>query len=55
VRSDGDVLRGLAVPIFMVFPRLFTAPTLATRTFKIEFEVCAQLSFGRAKTDRQYR
>jgi hypothetical protein len=23
----------------MVFPRLFTCPTIATRTFKIEFEV----------------
>lgn len=37
--SDGDVPRGLSVPIFMVFPRLFTCPTLATRTFKIEFEI----------------
>jgi hypothetical protein len=37
--ADGDVLRGLQIPIFMVFPRLFTAPTLATRNFKIEFEV----------------
>mmetsp|Transcript_3309 Transcript_3309/g.4552 ORF Transcript_3309/g.4552 Transcript_3309/m.4552 type:complete len:306 (+) Transcript_3309:62-979(+) len=36
--ADGDVCRGLPVPIFMVFPRLFTCPTLATRTFKIEFE-----------------
>ena len=23
----------------MVFPRLFTCPTIASRTFKIEFEV----------------
>ena len=23
----------------MVFPRLFTCPTMATRTFKVEFEV----------------
>jgi len=37
--SDGDVCRGIAIPIFMVFPRLFTCPTLATRTFKIEFEI----------------
>jgi len=37
--SDGDVCRGLPIPIFMVFPRLFTCPTLATRTFKIEFEI----------------
>jgi len=37
--SDGDVCRGIPIPIFMVFPRLFTCPTLATRTFKIEFEI----------------
>jgi len=37
--SDGDVCRGLPIPIFMVFPRLFTCSTLATRTFKIEFEI----------------
>jgi len=37
--ADGDVCRGLPIPIFMVFPRLFTCPTLATRTFKIEFEI----------------
>lgn len=36
--ADGDVCRNLPIPIFMVFPRLFTCPTLATRTFKIEFE-----------------
>jgi len=37
--SDGDVCRGLSIPIYMVFPRLFTCPTLATSNFKIEFEV----------------
>jgi len=37
--ADGDIAHGLAVPIFMVFPRLFTCPTIAARTFKIEFEV----------------
>eukprot|EP00003_Mantamonas_plastica_P027924 TRINITY_DN6136_c0_g1_i3.p1 TRINITY_DN6136_c0_g1~~TRINITY_DN6136_c0_g1_i3.p1 ORF type:complete len:309 (+),score=67.31 TRINITY_DN6136_c0_g1_i3:38-928(+) len=36
---DGDVCRKLTVPIYMVFPRLFTCPTLATRNYKIEFEV----------------
>jgi len=37
--ADGDLQRGAPLPIFMVFPRLFTCPTIATRTFKIEFEV----------------
>lgn len=37
--ADGDVCRGLAIPIFMIFPRLFTCPTLTTNNFKVEFEV----------------
>jgi len=37
--ADGNVAKGLKVPIYMVFPRLFTCPTVAARTFKIEFEV----------------
>mmetsp|Transcript_16814 Transcript_16814/g.25116 ORF Transcript_16814/g.25116 Transcript_16814/m.25116 type:complete len:303 (-) Transcript_16814:36-944(-) len=37
--AEGDVCRGLEIPIYMVFPRLFTCPTIATKTFKIEFEV----------------
>eukprot|EP01098_Paradermamoeba_levis_P007066 TRINITY_DN2939_c0_g1_i1.p1 TRINITY_DN2939_c0_g1~~TRINITY_DN2939_c0_g1_i1.p1 ORF type:complete len:302 (+),score=59.06 TRINITY_DN2939_c0_g1_i1:81-986(+) len=37
--ADGDVSRNFSVPLHMIFPRLFTCPTIATRTFKIEFEV----------------
>ncbi|KAM8976836.1 vacuolar protein sorting-associated protein 26C [Pelodytes ibericus] len=37
--AEGDVCRGLPIPIYMVFPRLFTCPTLETTNFKIEFEV----------------
>lgn len=37
--GDGDVCRNTSIPIYMVFPRLFTCPTIATRTFKIEFEM----------------
>eukprot|EP00667_Euglena_gracilis_P016820 EG_transcript_17635 len=36
---EGDVCRGLAVPLLMVFPRWFTCPTVVTTFFKIEFEV----------------
>jgi len=36
--ADGNICRNIKIPIFMVFPRLFTCPTLATRNFKIEFE-----------------
>ncbi|KAL3886778.1 hypothetical protein ACJMK2_026751 [Sinanodonta woodiana] len=37
--ADGDVCRGLHIPIYMVFPRLFTCPTLITNNFKVEFEI----------------
>jgi len=37
--ADGDVTRGITIPLYMVFPRMFTCISLATRTFKVEFEV----------------
>jgi len=37
--GDGDVTRQTPIPIFMVFPRLFSCPTLETPNFRIEFEV----------------
>ncbi|XP_064470449.1 vacuolar protein sorting-associated protein 26C-like [Ornithodoros turicata] len=37
--GEGDVCHGINIPIYMVFPRLFTCPTLVTNNFKIEFEV----------------
>jgi len=43
--TDGDVAAGLKVPIFMIFPRLFTCPTVAARTFKVDFEVNIVLMF----------
>ncbi len=36
--AEGDVCRGVAIPIYMVFPRLFTCPTLSAGNFKVEFE-----------------
>jgi hypothetical protein len=36
--ADGDVCRKVMIPIFMIFPRLFTCPSLSTSTFKVEFE-----------------
>ena len=35
--GEGDVLRGIQIPIYMIFPRLFTCPTLITPNFKIGF------------------
>merc|ERR1711934_538510 len=37
--ADGNVARGISIPLYMVFPRLFTCPTTTSRTFKVEFEV----------------
>ncbi|XP_049814297.1 vacuolar protein sorting-associated protein 26C isoform X2 [Schistocerca serialis cubense] len=37
--GEGNVPCGLAIPIYMIFPRLFTCPTLATSNFKVDFEV----------------
>ncbi|NP_001084757.1 uncharacterized protein LOC431791 [Xenopus laevis] len=43
--AEGDVCRGLPIPLYMVFPRLFTCPTLETTNFKIEFEVNVVIIF----------
>ncbi|XP_075767956.1 vacuolar protein sorting-associated protein 26C isoform X4 [Pelodiscus sinensis] len=41
--ADGDVCRNLPIPIYMVFPRLFTCPTLETTNFKVgNPERCSQ-------------
>lgn len=37
--GEGNVFTGISIPIYMVFPRLFTCPTLITSNFKIEFEI----------------
>lgn len=37
--GEGDVCRNVSIPIYMIFPRLFTCPSLNTNNFKIEFEV----------------
>lgn len=34
----GDVCRRIPIPIYMIFPRLFTCPTMITPAFKVEFE-----------------
>ena len=37
--AAGDVVHDLALPIHMVFPRLFTAPSVTTKSFSVSFEV----------------
>ena len=41
----GDVARNLAIPLYMIFPRVFTAPTVVTDAFKVQFEVNVNVAF----------
>jgi hypothetical protein len=43
--ADGDVSRGVPLPVYMVFPRLFTCPSMKTRQFAVEFEVNLVVQF----------
>jgi len=36
--GEGNTCRGMVVPMYMVFPRLFSCATVITPQFKIEFE-----------------
>uniref|UniRef100_A0A8C7K7E2 Vacuolar protein sorting-associated protein 26C n=1 Tax=Oncorhynchus kisutch TaxID=8019 RepID=A0A8C7K7E2_ONCKI len=38
--AEGDVCHSLPIPIYMVFPRLFTCPTLETINFKVGEFTC---------------
>ncbi|CAG5131257.1 unnamed protein product [Candidula unifasciata] len=44
--ADGDVARNVAIPIYMVFPRLFTCPSLSTNNFKVDFEINIVIVFA---------
>eukprot|EP00617_Octactis_speculum_P017100 CAMPEP_0185762144 /NCGR_PEP_ID=MMETSP1174-20130828/21106_1 /TAXON_ID=35687 /ORGANISM="Dictyocha speculum, Strain CCMP1381" /LENGTH=302 /DNA_ID=CAMNT_0028443677 /DNA_START=10 /DNA_END=918 /DNA_ORIENTATION=- len=44
--GDGDVCRNLVMPLYMIFPRLFTCPTMLTDSFQVEFEVNLIVVFG---------
>jgi len=37
--ADGDVARGMKIPIYMIFPRLFTSISTSTKNWKVQFEV----------------
>lgn len=44
--GEGNICRDMIVPMYMVFPRLFSCPTVITSAFKIEFEVNLIVVFG---------
>ena len=37
--AENNVEHGALIPLYMVFPRYYACPTLATHTFKISFQV----------------
>ena len=43
--GEGNLCRDMVVPIYMVFPRLHSCPTLKTKKFKIEFEMNMMVIF----------
>ncbi len=43
--GDGDVSRNMFIPIYMLFPRMFTCPTTILPTTSVEFEVNIIINF----------
>jgi hypothetical protein len=44
--GEGNVCRNMVVPMYMVFPRLFSCPTILNSMFKLEFEINLIVVFG---------
>lgn len=44
--GDGDICRNFTVPLYMVFPRLFSCPTVMTSIFQVEWEVNLIIIYG---------
>lgn len=38
--ADGNICPKQQIPIYMIFPRLFTCPTLSSKNFKIGLPLC---------------
>lgn len=45
--GDGDVPRGVAIPLYMILPRLFTCPSTRSSLFSVDFEVNVFVRFER--------
>jgi hypothetical protein len=37
--ADGNVISGLEVPLYMLFPKIYSCPTFHHAQFKIDFQV----------------
>lgn len=44
--GEGNVCRNMVVPMYMVFPRLFSCPSTANAMFRLDFEVNLIVVFG---------
>jgi hypothetical protein len=44
--GSGDICRNFSVPLYMVFPRLFSCPTISASNFQIEWEVNLIIIYG---------
>lgn len=44
--GQGDICRNFTVPLYMVFPRLFSCPTVVAANFQIEWEVNLIIVYG---------
>ncbi|KAK6127722.1 hypothetical protein DH2020_038528 [Rehmannia glutinosa] len=43
--ADGDVCRGMTLPIYVILPRLLTCPTIFAGPFSVEFKVSIVITF----------
>ncbi|KAL3529125.1 hypothetical protein ACH5RR_008447 [Cinchona calisaya] len=50
--ADGDVCRGLTLPIFVILPRLLTCPTIFAGPFSIEFKAAIVITFQSEQTKK---
>lgn len=44
--GEGDICRNFTVPMYMVFPKLYSCPTLETESYKVQFEMNMIIVFG---------
>lgn len=44
--ADGNVAKNLVIPLYMVFPRLFSSSTVVATQFKVEFEIIVVVIFA---------
>eukprot|EP00976_Prorocentrum_cordatum_P108842 1194919-Prorocentrum_minimum.AAC.4 len=52
--ADGDICRGLEIPIYMMPPRLFSCPSVKTSSFAVDFELNLVVAFDTEFIGRLY-